>query len=320
MAEYTENLNLFEPGTDDNIGIEESLKTNFDRIDEKLGDSLKMPDGKTKTTLGQRLNEMLEETKTLQTQMKDEMNEEFNKVVDDAMVGSLASRGAARFAPENTLAAFYAAFAGGFWGIRTDIRMTKDKEFVCLTDATIDRTSSSTGNVADKNLAELKAMDFGSWYMEIYTGERIPTMSQFLEFCHDYNMIAYLEIPITLTVTEIESLISKINEKGMINSVAIVCFDFGLLKNIRDLYPRVAIGYGSGLMNQTAIDRVKELKRAFLYTNITQITTANMKLSTKSNVKVDAYTLLETKFEEIENAVRRGVRRVTSRKHNYHPF
>lgn len=74
-----------------------------------------------------------------------------------------AHRGAsARFA-EHTRAAYLQAIADGADGVECDVHLTADLQVVCLHDFTLDRTSSGTGPVHERTLAELRELDFHSW-------------------------------------------------------------------------------------------------------------------------------------------------------------
>ncbi|WP_413249665.1 glycerophosphodiester phosphodiesterase [Sinomonas flava] len=80
-----------------------------------------------------------------------------------------AHRGAsARFA-EHTRAAYLQALAEGADGVECDVHLTRDQHVVLLHDANLDRTSTGTGPVAERTLAELRELDFSSW-----KGVRIP--------------------------------------------------------------------------------------------------------------------------------------------------
>jgi glycerophosphoryl diester phosphodiesterase len=91
-----------------------------------------------------------------------------------------AHRGRSGVAPENTLAAFEAAVDLGADFLELDVRRSADGEIVCIHDATVDRTTDGTGAVADLTLAELRALDAGSWKDARYAGERIPLLSAVL--------------------------------------------------------------------------------------------------------------------------------------------
>jgi glycerophosphoryl diester phosphodiesterase len=74
----------------------------------------------------------------------------------------IAHRGGAGLMPENTLAAFLQAEQ--LWRadmIELDVRATADGHCVVIHDATVDRTTNGSGNVADMRLAELQELDAG---------------------------------------------------------------------------------------------------------------------------------------------------------------
>lgn len=93
-----------------------------------------------------------------------------------------AHRGWSSAYPENTMAAYRAAAELGVDQIETDIRITGDGELVLIHDATVDRTTNGTGLVREKTLAELRALDAGSWKGEEFAGLQIPTLKEFLDF------------------------------------------------------------------------------------------------------------------------------------------
>ena len=100
------------------------------------------------------------------------------------MIGALRSPGEPAFvaghrgdradAPENTLPAFEAAFAGGLEFVETDVQLTADGFPVLLHDPTVDRTTDGTGAVADLTLAQVQALDAGSWFGAEFAGHPHP--------------------------------------------------------------------------------------------------------------------------------------------------
>ena len=96
----------------------------------------------------------------------------------------VAHRGASHAHPENTLAAFRAAWTLGVEAVELDVHVTKDGEVVVIHDATTKRTGGVDCHrarlgarcdraVADQTLAELRTLDVGA-------GERIPTLAEAL--------------------------------------------------------------------------------------------------------------------------------------------
>jgi len=75
-----------------------------------------------------------------------------------------AHRGGADAMPEHTLGAYLRALEEGADGLECDVRLTRDGHLVCVHDRRLNRTSNGTGLVSAKTLAELDALDFGSWH------------------------------------------------------------------------------------------------------------------------------------------------------------
>ncbi len=89
----------------------------------------------------------------------------------------MAHRGNQVACPENTLAAFRRALADGADIIETDLHVTADGVFVCIHDATVDRTTDGTGAVAEMTLAQIKALS-ASYGRPEFASERVPTLAE----------------------------------------------------------------------------------------------------------------------------------------------
>ena len=92
----------------------------------------------------------------------------------------IAHRGASNQAPENTIPAFQRALELGAGGIELDVHMSADGYLMVIHDETVDRTSNGKGLVKGKTLAELKSLDFGSWFSEEFSDEKIPELEEVL--------------------------------------------------------------------------------------------------------------------------------------------
>ncbi|MFD7526148.1 MULTISPECIES: glycerophosphodiester phosphodiesterase [unclassified Streptomyces] len=81
----------------------------------------------------------------------------------DHPIQVIAHRGASDDAPEHTLAAYRKAIEDGADALECDVRLTADGHLVCVHDRRVNRTSNGRGAVSALELAELAALDFGSW-------------------------------------------------------------------------------------------------------------------------------------------------------------
>ncbi|MEX0763274.1 MAG: glycerophosphodiester phosphodiesterase family protein [Dehalococcoidia bacterium] len=94
----------------------------------------------------------------------------------------IAHRGFSSQAPENTFEAFDLALENGFSNFELDAQPSSDGVPVVIHDGVLDRTTSGSGPVGGATLAELKALDAGSWFGDgkAYAGVKIPTLEEVL--------------------------------------------------------------------------------------------------------------------------------------------
>ena len=104
-----------------------------------------------------------------------------NLIFDLPLPVIFAHRGASRFAPENTLAAFNLAVIQGADAIELDAKLTADGQIVVFHNQTLERTTSAIGKIGEKTLSELKELDASVHFDKIYQNERIPTLEEVFE-------------------------------------------------------------------------------------------------------------------------------------------
>jgi len=93
----------------------------------------------------------------------------------------IAHRGASAAAPENTLAAFQAAWSEGADGIEADFHLSRDNKIVCIHDEDTKRTTGRKLTVSKTPWSELAGLDAGSWKDKAFSGERIPLLEDVLK-------------------------------------------------------------------------------------------------------------------------------------------
>jgi glycerophosphoryl diester phosphodiesterase len=101
----------------------------------------------------------------------------------------IGHRGAAAYAPENTMASFHLALEQGADALEFDVRVTRDGEAVVLHDPTLDRTTDAVGPFRLRTLKELEEVDAGFRfspdggrnYPWRGKGVRIPRLRQVIE-------------------------------------------------------------------------------------------------------------------------------------------
>lgn len=166
----------------------------------------------------------------------------------------IAHRGASDIAPENTLAAFRAAYELGADGFETDVQLTRDRKMVIHHNYTVDARSNGSGRVCDKTEEELRRLDFGSWKGPAFAGERIPTLAECLEMAKRFSMVNIeLKAPVDRTVPYVEPVARAIRAAGLEDRVRISSFDHTLLREMKSLLPAVRVG---ALTSRAVTERV----------------------------------------------------------------
>ena len=163
----------------------------------------------------------------------------------DAVIGH---RGAAKVAPENTLAGIKAAHELGVSWVEIDVVLLADGELVIHHDRTLNRCTSGRGELLSLTLAEVKAVDASVQFKGgKFTGERVPTLKDALDLIDELGMGVNLEIkmhkhtPEALTLKVLEQihnhpLLAK--ERFIISS-----FDHEVLMICREQKPEVLLGH-----------------------------------------------------------------------------
>ena len=90
-------------------------------------------------------------------------------------------RGASRYAPENTMAAFELAIKQGARAFELDTMLTSDGIPVVIHDHTLDRTTNGTGSVNQKKYDEIQELDAGGKFSQDFRGEKVPSLVDVLK-------------------------------------------------------------------------------------------------------------------------------------------
>ncbi|MBN1122871.1 MAG: glycerophosphodiester phosphodiesterase [Anaerolineae bacterium] len=155
----------------------------------------------------------------------------------------IAHRGAAGLAPENTLAAVRLGLDHGAECVEVDIQQTKDGRLIVLHDATVDRTTNSSGAAADLTWDTIRLLDAGSWFSRAFAGESVPLLDQVLD------LVEPTEATLVIEVKEperspgiVENLINSLHRYNAVQRVMIISFDHEWLVEFNHTVPDVATG------------------------------------------------------------------------------
>ena len=153
---------------------------------------------------------------------------------------NIAHRGASAYAPENTFAAFDRALALGASHVEFDLHFSGDGHVVVIHDETFDRTTNSTGAVAETTLADLQSLDAGSWFSSEFAGERVPTFGAMLE---RYKGRFHFHIEIKSDAPGLaQRAADLVRGYGVADSATITSFNLSSLEEVTAYAPELPAG------------------------------------------------------------------------------
>jgi glycerophosphoryl diester phosphodiesterase len=148
----------------------------------------------------------------------------------------IAHRGFSEIAPENTVAAFKLGWEKGTDACELDLYLTGDNEIAILHDADTKRTTGALKLVKESPLAELQALDAGSWKSPAYKGERIPSLAEALATLPEGRQRFFLEIKDTVRVVP-ELTRQLAGWKSRASQLCIIAFDRAVAQECKKAMP-----------------------------------------------------------------------------------
>lgn len=151
----------------------------------------------------------------------------------------IAHRGSSAKVPENTLAAFSAAWDQGAGAIELDVRLTKDGRIVAMHDATTGRTSCKDLNVAETDSHDLRSVDAGAWKARRFAGEKIPFLEEVLAEVPRYGRV-FIELKCgAVILPELARVIENSPLKS--SQVCLIGFDYELMALTKSTFPGLEV-------------------------------------------------------------------------------
>lgn len=213
----------------------------------------------------------------------------------------IAHRGASGYAPENTRAAFERAIAMGADAIETDVRLTADGQLVLVHDATVTRTTDGRGPVADHTLAELRALDAGSWFSEAFAGERVPTLADLIaEVAPRIPVVLEIKDQAATTLT-----IEAIRAARIETRVEVTSFLWPAVVEAKRLVPELTIGFLTPEFDEDIIRRCARRGFAQVCPHVDTLTKALVAHAHDAGLTVRAYGI--SRREQVDHLVATGV-------------
>jgi glycerophosphoryl diester phosphodiesterase len=155
----------------------------------------------------------------------------------------IGHRGSSAGAPENTLSAFELTAFQGAPAIELDAKLTADGHVVVIHDQTVDRTTNGRGRVTEMTLAELRELDAGEWFDDVFKNERIPTLD---EVFATVGRRLFINVELTNYATPndglVPAVVDLVRKHQLQDYVMFSSFFPRNLQKAHDLLPEVPLG------------------------------------------------------------------------------
>ena len=148
----------------------------------------------------------------------------------------IAHRGLCGLEKENTCSAFVAAAMHNYYGIETDVHVTKDGKFILCHDDDLKRVAGKNLVIEETDFAKLRKITlFDTDGINRRADLVLPTMEEYFSICKKYKKIAVFELKNRIPKDKIAEIVSFIKEIGWFKKTVFISFQKENLADLRAL-------------------------------------------------------------------------------------
>lgn len=200
--------------------------------------------------------------------------------------------GASAYAPKNTLSAFYTALVMGADGLKTEIRLSKDKTAVLFSDDNLENLTDASGNIVNYTVSQLK--DFKVKGKNGFF-DRIITLEEFLSVFSVYNISFMLELKVP---DADEQVLSLINRYRVVKNTVIVSSEPEYIKTVRQKCDYVKLGLITGTDGSGETEILKEISGSVICPDAKALTHDSLEILKNCGFEVCAHNITDTGLAE----------------------
>ncbi len=224
----------------------------------------------------------------------------------------IAHRGVSKLECENTVPAFVAAGNRSYYGIETDVHVTKDGKLILHHDDTTYRlTGVGEIYMEQTDFDELRSIPLISPIPgdEARKDLFMPTLEEYISICKKYEKIAVLELKNPMSDAAIEGIVSVIRDMQWLEQTIFISFDLNNMLVLRKLLPEQKLQYLVSNFTEELLDILKKNKLD-LDIHFRALTKENIDLLHKEGIEVNCWTVDDP--EDAERLASWGVDYITS--------
>ncbi len=150
----------------------------------------------------------------------------------------IAHRGLSGLERENTCPAFVAAAVKSYYGIETDVHVTKDGKYIVVHDDNLKRIAGLELVVEETDFETLRAVrmkdiDGVTARADIF----LPSLEEYIAICKKYDKVAVLELKNRMEAEHVWSIAEIIKGMGWLEKTIFISFAGENLVDLRKKYP-----------------------------------------------------------------------------------
>ena len=172
------------------------------------------------------------------------------KFQDKGSVQMIAHRGLSGLETENTCAAFVAAGVKSYFGIETDVHVTKDKQFICVHDDDLQRVAALPWVIEETDFSTLRKVRLQDKNGLQREDLCLPSLEEYFSICKRYQKKAVLELKNPMDKDMVWAIAEKAVHMGVFENVIFISFDAQNLLYLREKYPTATAQF----LTETATD------------------------------------------------------------------
>ena len=158
---------------------------------------------------------------------------------DKGNIKMIAHRGVSGLERENTCPAFVAAGVKSYYGIETDVHVTKDGKIIVIHDDNLKRVAGLDMVVEESTFDELRQVrmldtDNKTPRLDLF----LPSLEEYIAICRKYDKQAILELKNAMPEDKVWEIAEIIKGLGWFERTTFISFAGGNLLSLRKKYPK----------------------------------------------------------------------------------
>ena len=215
----------------------------------------------------------------------------------------VAHRGVSSLAPENTLSAIKLCKEHNVDWVEVDVGILGDGTIILSHDNTLDRCTDHTGPLSKITRDDLDTIDAGSWFSDQYAEERLPLLTDILDFVHSNAIGINIEIKDhdgdILTLYKLVDSTARVLQDYQGIKVMISSFNMMALRRMKKTLPWIDTAALFTELTDDWIELAKETRATFIHPKGQKMTPAIIKEITDNGYRVNAWTVDDQDFANL---------------------